>query len=230
MTPPVLDWRSRHDPRSLAYTVADELDWDAPLKPRSWRRGPVLDQGREGQCVGMGVAGELGCSPVRVPGVTEALAASIYRDAQLIDEWAGEDYSGTSVLAGMKVATARGYYAGYHWCLDIDQTARTVVQLGPVVVGVPWSSEMYSTGPNGVVKVGGSVVGGHCLVVTGFHPRHPFTGGPAFTWLNSWGTDYGIRGRAVIAKDDLAGLLAQTGECAVPHGRAFGINPGGTPA
>ena len=222
---PRLDWRSNHDPRSLRYGVADDLDWDAPLKPRSWRRGPVLDQGEEGMCVGMGVAGELGCSPVRVPGVDFALAEGIYREAQGIDEWPGEDYSGTSVLAGMKVAVARGYFSGYHWCLDIDQTARTVVQLGPVVIGVPWSSEMYSTDDRGVVKLGGSPVGGHCLVVTGFHPRHPWTGGPAFTWLNSWGTDYGIRGRAVIRKDDLAQLLAVTGECAVPHGRKLPDTP-----
>lgn len=215
---PTLDWRSRHDERSLRYGVADLLDWDAPLRSRTWGRGPVLDQGEEGMCVGMGVAGELAANPVRVPGVNYDFAAGLYREAQQIDDWPGEDYSGTSVLAGMKAAVARGYYSGYHWCLEIEQAARTVVQLGPVVIGIPWTSGMYSTADHGVVQLGGTPVGGHCLVVTGY--RTDYLGlGPVFHWVNSWGKSYGLNGRGYIRRDDLAALLASTGECAVPHGR-----------
>ena len=215
---PTLDWRSRHDERSLRYGVADLLDWDAPLHNKTWARGPILDQGEEGACVGFGISGEFAAKPVPVPHVTNAFALELYREAQRNDEWPGEDYSGTSVLAGMKAAVAAGYYSGYHWCFDVDQIARTVVQLGPVVIGVPWSSGMYATGPGGVVQLGGTPVGGHCLVVTGY--RTDYLGqGPCFQWVNSWGKGYGINGRGFIRQPDLAELLAHTGECAVPHGR-----------
>lgn len=217
----VLDWRSRHDERSLMFGVAQDLDWGAPLRDKTWRRGPVLDQGKEGACVGYGCSGELAAQPAPVRGVTNATALAFYRDAQRIDEWPGEDYSGTSVLAGMKTAMQRGYYSGYHWCFDVDQMARTVVQLGPVVIGVPWRSGMYDTGPDGVVQVEGSEVGGHCLVVIGY--RRNYKGlGPCFVWLNSWGPTYGLNGRGFVRKDDMATLLAKSGECAVPHDRTSG--------
>lgn len=221
MTPRTLDWVSRHDERSKLYGVAQDLDWDAPLRDKTWRRGPVLDQGSEGACVGFGCSGELAAQPVARRGVDSTFALQWYRDAQKTDDWAGEDYSGTSVLAGMKVGVDRGYYSGYHWCFDVDQMARSVAQLGPVVIGVPWRSGMYDTAADGLVDVTGSDIGGHCLVVIGY--RLDYRGhGPCFVWLNSWGPTYGLNGRGFVPRDDMAALLATSGECAVPHDRSLG--------
>jgi hypothetical protein len=62
-----------------------------------------LDQGKEGACVGFAWSHELAAYPVRVEVDDEFARSKIYAEAQKIDEWPGEAYHGTSVLAGAKV-------------------------------------------------------------------------------------------------------------------------------
>lgn len=61
------------------------------------------DQGREGACVGFGVARALS-----LMNRERYDAYELYRQAQRQDEWEGESYSGTSVRAGLDVARERG--------------------------------------------------------------------------------------------------------------------------
>jgi len=186
-------------------------------------------------CVGFGWVGEAIASPVRVrfplvraargrswPTDPQALAPVVYQEAQRVDEWAGEAYEGTSVLAGAKVMQGLGVLREYRWCFGVDDVA-LAVQKGPVVLGIPWYEAMYEA-PDGLVTVGGQLVGGHCILVTGYDPVVPRLGGqPGFVWRNSWGAEYGNGGSAWISRDDLAGLLRQDGEACAPSVRSYGL-------
>jgi hypothetical protein len=200
-------------------------------KVRMWRQGTVLDQGSEGACVGFGWTAELLAKPFAPlvqpsKAVGENKALEIYRAAKGIDEWEGEDYSGTSVLAGAKVVKNSGYIGGYRWCFGIEDVRDAVLNVGPVVIGIPWYEDMYHTLPSGLVKVGGKVVGGHCITLTGYHAAMIIEGKirPVFRWRNSWGTEYGVKGSGFIEYNDLAALLKGTGgEACVPLDRIIPV-------
>jgi hypothetical protein len=218
-----LDWRSRHDPRSLSYGVRARLEASAPIVDHLWPVGPVLDQGAEGACVGCAVADasnvlELaGLTRPRSGPVTLEGAEHLYKRAQQLDEVPGEDYTGTSVLAGMQAGVEAGLFGGYLWAFGTKDIAQAVLQRGPVVIGIPWLSGMYETGPGGLVVVEGDDVGGHCLAVVGIRQKGPQgQPGPYFIWLNSWGPDYGAGGLGYVHHRDLAGLLHGRGEAAIP--------------
>jgi hypothetical protein len=215
------DYVPRLDDRNRAYRVTAAPDL-ADVS-RFWTPSAlVLDQGREGQCVGAGITHEYGATPVRGR-IHPAMMTEVYRRAQQLDEWPGEApaYEGTSVRAGMLVGRERGWWDGFRWAFNLGEL-RAALEEGPVVVGVEWRDGMYSA-PGGIVTVDGPVVGGHCLLITGYTRRHPTIGGPAYRWRNSWSTSYGLRGNAYVRPDDLDRILFQAGgEAAVPVGRRLG--------
>lgn len=227
-----LDWISQHDPKSLDYPIRPCLmDRRTVIEdiPKAWSLGAVLDQGYEGSCVGHGWTAELIASPkpdpYTGPGPGHQYAVDLYRRAQQIDEWEGEDYEGTSVLAGAKVVTERGLISEYRWCFSIEDVRDAVITSGPVVIGIPWYESMYETRPSGLVEVDGDLVGGHCLLVYGYHPGMRISGEDwnaryrVFRWRNSWGPGYGKNGNGLIRYEDLRDLLADWGEAAVSVGR-----------
>lgn len=220
-------WKSKHDSRSLDYDIRSILKRKRIIVKRvMWEEGTVLDQGREGACVGFAWMGELLAAPVRPDRqpsqeLGNALASWYYKRAQKVDQWPGEDYEGTSVLAGAKIMKEEGFIESYRWCFDIKDVRDTVITTGPVVIGIPWKAGMYETLPEGLVKVHGKNVGGHALVITGFDPAMKINGRvqPVFRWRNSWGSGYGVDGSGYIRYNDLEELLKQTGEACVPLGR-----------
>jgi len=222
-----LDWRPHHDNRSKDYPIRsliNQISFD--LKRINWEEGTVLDQGREGACVGFAWMGELLAEP-KAPEVQpsealgNAIASSYYKRAKKIDQWPGEEYEGTSVLAGAKIMKEEGFIDSYRWCFGIEDIRDAVLTTGPVVIGIPWHSGMYSTGRGGLVKVSGSNVGGHALVITGYDPFMEINGRryEVFRWRNSWGSDYGVDGSGYIKYNDLEKLLKKSGEACVPIGR-----------
>lgn len=198
----------------------------------TWRTPPVpLDQGREGACVGFAWAQEALTTPVRVdlaliaanvPRNGEAFASHVYREAQRIDEWEGEDYEGTSVLAGAKIMKQMGLLREYRWANNVMDVALSLSNVGPVVLGIPWYSGMY-TPHNGLLEVTGEVVGGHAILAMAYRkPGVIFPSEAAFGLFNSWGPAWGLNGRAWIRQSSLARLLADQGEACVPTRRSYG--------
>lgn len=137
----------------------------------------------------------------------------------------GNSYSGTSVLAGAKIVQSRGYIGEYRWCFGVEDVRDAVISEGPVVIGIPWHEGMYGTRESGLVEVSGGLVGGHCLLITGYHPSMRLRGEDynerfkVFRWRNSWGPDYGVRGNGFIRYEDLRDLLKGWGEACVPMAR-----------
>lgn len=170
-----LDWFRRLDPRSLSYPVAAGPDTALPTRGRLWPAGRILDQGREGACVGAGCVAEAAAEPVPVPGLSMRNALAWYRSAQRRDQWPGEAYDGTSVLAGCLEGRARQLYAGFLWAKRAEQLAAGIVAPeeeggGPAIIGVEWTEGAYETDTLGVLRPSGAVVGGHCVCVLGFVP------------------------------------------------------------
>jgi hypothetical protein len=217
----ILDWQPLHDPRSRGY-AATELVEAPTVHDVRWRAGKVLDQGAEGSCTGHACVGLIGAEPHPAPTkrVTHAEAVRWYKRAQRLDEWPGQDYTGTSVNAAMKVGRSFGWWDSWRWAFGLDEM-RQAIQLGPLVIGVPWRSGMYDTEPDGLVSTSGSEVGGHCLAVTAWATDYAGHG-PGFWWRNSWGPSYGIRGDAYVPEQMMSDLIAGVGEVAVPVGRKIG--------
>lgn len=225
-----LDWRSQHDERSRVYPIRT-LVGAVDERPRTWRTGDVLDQGSEGACVGFGWTAELLASPRPDPYTTaeraNEYALALYRRAQQLDAWEGESYDGTSVLAGALAVRERGLIDEFRWCFSVEDVRDAVIASGPVVIGIPWHSQMYGTRASGLVEVGGSLVGGHCIVITGYHPSMRIPGEDyharfrVFRWRNSWSSSYGVNGDGFIRYEDLRDLLAEHGEACVPMKRSL---------
>jgi hypothetical protein len=178
-----------------------------------WTAKPALDQGSTPQCVGYSSYQWLTAFPVKnVPPFTPS---DIYREAQLIDEWPGEDYDGTSVRAAFKILKAKGYVAEYRWAYDVETIVNHLLTVGPVVMGTVWTDGMFMADDEGYIDdVGGREVGGHAYVLIGANrnrksERH---GVGAVRVLNSWGTNWEDKGRAWLSFKGLEWLLAQDGE------------------
>jgi len=225
-----LDWIPRFDERSKNFPVRGILKKRVARKNVLWVAGPILDQKSEGACVGFGWTAQalatpfvvnLKTLPGKAPKTPQPFARYVYTSAQKVDEYPGESYEGTSVLAGAKVMEKHLAIASYSWAFNIDDIIDALIQKGPVVLGINWYDGMYEA-PNGVLSVTGDHVGGHCLLAIGYTVSSPkFGGNPTVTLQNSWGKKWGINGLAEISVQDLRKLMMEQGEACIPSKTAY---------
>jgi hypothetical protein len=214
----VFDRIPRWDGRNLEYPIRELIGEDVPIKARRWKLPECLDQGSEGACVGFGWTHELLAEPVRVTGVDPF---AVYHRAQQLDDWPGEGYYGTSVLAGAKVIQEMGHLKEYRWAFTVDDILATLVVHGPVVIGVNWHEKMAQPDAAGYIRPIGRILGGHCVCLRGVTQNQSGKGGKwAVLGRNSWGRYWGQRGDFKLTTDNLAKLLAAGGEACVPVTRA----------
>lgn len=133
--------------------------------------------------------------------------ATIYNEAQKIDEWPGEDYEGTSVRAGAKVLKSLGVISEFRWAYTLDEVINSVLELGPMVVGTWWYDKMFYPDENGLIKAEGNKAGGHAYIINGVNAEKRL-----FRIKNSWGRAWGKKGHAYISFDDFEKLLNDYGE------------------
>jgi len=212
----VFDRVPEFDPKSLAFPIRTLVASKA-RRSYTWSVPVALDQGREGACVGFGWAHELAARPVQVPNITNDRALAIYRRAKQLDAWDGENYDGTSVIAGAKAVMELGYLKEYRWALGPGATAAendlalAVGYKGPAIMGTNWYDGMFTPDEKGYLRPTGSVAGGHCYLVYGYNLQMGYK-----VW-NSWGTGhYGY-----ISQADMVTLLSQDGEACIPTIRSL---------
>jgi hypothetical protein len=217
-----LDRIAAFDRRSLEFPVRGALnDEQQELVTKTWsvpENTPVLDQGREGACVGFGVTHELLYYPVAVRGLDATFAREkIYWVAQEADPWPGGSYpeaspryEGTSVMYGVKAAADLGYYKEYRWATSEKEMALGVGYLGPAIIGVDWYEGMFKPNKDGYIRPSGEKMGGHCCLITGINVRSGY-----YTLHNSWGPSWGHNGNAKISRKDMAKLIADNGEVCI---------------
>ncbi len=227
-----LDWYPKHDPRSRGFALRSVVPTGIIRRNILWKPGTVLDQGEDGACVGFGWTHEALASPVRVdlkrakavvPQDPDAFARWVYTQARKIDEWVGEDYDGTSVLAGAKIMQGAGFLSQYRWAFSVEDVIDALMTRGPVVIGVWWYTSMFEPDLGNVLDVYGLKAGGHCVLVVGYKLAAPELHGEDGFWIqNSWGPGWGKNGLALISKSNMKFLLADEGEACVPFRRSYG--------
>jgi len=191
------------DPRDRAYDMREVVKLRAAPTSKVWRVGGVLDQGSTPQCVGYAWLQFLLSAPIMKRNRTLPTATTIYKAAQKVDEWPGERYDGTSVRAGAKVLQSLGLIKEYVWAKDLDTLKRFVMQRGPVVIGVDWFGGMDRTRGGYIVPEGASL-GGHAILINGWSQSQK-----AFRMINSWGAEWGEKGKCWLDEADAEYLLFQ---------------------
>ena len=178
-------------------------------------KGTTLISGNS--CVGNGITHELAARPAEVKGLTEQFAVKkIYWPAQREDNFPGgaypgasPRYEGTSVLAGIRVAQALGYFEEYRWAFSLEDLIMGVGHNGPAVCGFRWREGMMQTDSNGFIHATGEEVGGHCTLTRAVNIKKQY-----FTIRNSWGPQWGEGGDCKISFDDMELLLNSRADAA----------------
>ena len=131
-----------------------------------------------------------------------------YKAAQCRDPWgcrASDD--GTTMRAIAEELRARGVIENYYWFRRMDDLLDYLHTRGPLWIGVDWTEGMARPGPKGLITYTGRSLGGHATQLDEIHKGREEVGG-----LNSWGSEWGDRGRFRISFRDIERLLANRGE------------------
>jgi hypothetical protein len=196
---PAPDERDKRFPMTAALVAI-------PARPsrKTWRVWWKGDQGASPHCVGYSWYAMLRSLPLLQ---REPQADYIYHEAQKVDEWDGEGYAGTSVRAGAKILQREGKLLSYGWGYDLETVLQWLAFKGPVVLGTTWHDDMFTPNPAGIVSRTGASVGGHAYIALGYDDKAGL-----LYCQNSWGTDWGVKGRFYLRYADADRLIRDDGE------------------
>lgn len=190
------------------------------ITARMWGHLAAMDQGFTSECVAFAMTQYLTTGPVKnrrkhretnVP-----FAHDFYKRCQAIDEWSDSPHDGTSVRAAYKVAQKDGWIGEYRWGFTVDPIIYHNLMVGPVQIGILWTTGMEEIDSKGFIRATGDIAGGHSVDFVGVNTQKRCSDGTtgAFRILNSWGP-WGQKGLCWISFSDFAKLLAEDGEAAV---------------
>lgn len=191
-------------------------------------KAPILDQGREGACTGYGLAA-VAHYLLRVrkidPDTRQVSPRMLYAIARRYDEWAGEDYEGSSCRGAMKGWYKHGVCAADIWpsgasvpqVLGHDTVAdavqrplgayfrvnhKSLVAMHAAIteVGILYASASVHEGwqkvrQDGRIHLQEGLLGGHAFAIVAYDQD-------GFWIQNSWGEDWGFEGFAHISYED----------------------------
>lgn len=179
-----------------------------------------LDQGATGTCVEHGWRHWGMCAPTISTKRLKAVPQyDLYREMVTVDEWPQNDAEGgagwawhalqfgTSVRAGAKVFQRRGWLQTYGWIFKVDMAILWLSHRGALVGGFDWHDGMMQTDAQGFIHPTGRIRGGHCVCLIGWSEQRGAARG-----INSWGVDWGEKGRFWLKGEDLERLLNADGE------------------
>jgi hypothetical protein len=189
---------------------------------------PILDQGREGACTGYGLAAVAHyLLRVRkiIPNTDQVSPRMLYSIARRYDEWAGEDYEGSSCRGAMKGWYKHGVCADGIWMagsstpqvlshdMAVDAARRplgayfrvnhkSLVAMHAAIteVGILYASANVHTGWENVLHDGHipfeeGLLGGHAFAIVAYDQD-------GFWIQNSWGKKWGYEGFAHVSYQD----------------------------
>jgi hypothetical protein len=209
-----------HDPRSFAF--AHGVLPRPVIKSQQWtRRIPILNQGNVGSCTANASTGWVGTDNAWRQGLTavenialdEAWALRFYEIETRLDGIPGEyppDDTGSSGLAAGKTLHKLGLVSKYLHAFSLS-SLEAALQNGPVLLGLPWHSDMMDADADGNVQITGDIVGGHELCADGLDVE-----GKRVKISNSWGAEWGNQGTFWLTFDQLEELLDDSGDVTIP--------------
>lgn len=223
----VLGRIQHHDERSRAHAVRGEPIIGCSVRHRMG--APNLDQFYTSGCVGFSGGNALNCAAaVRSRRVFNRPKALRNKACYLDNNDGLHNYAkaterdpfdwvypptdeGSSVLGLMKYWNEIGVITGYEWAFTFDQFL-AALQRQPVLVGTNWYEGMSDIGDLPIAKVSGQPQGGHEYLANQIIWKAQLIG-----FENSWGENWGMKGRFFIRFDDVRDLLADGGDVAVPR-------------
>jgi hypothetical protein len=174
----------------------------------TWAVPKARDQGQTSECTCYSSTGLLLSAPIRQSNIPNTTL--LYNHARLTDEFPDNDNDpegGTTVRAVMAILKEIGYIAEYRWGTTANDVIDWLIQHSPVVVGTTWHNDMFNPLPSGLVHPTGAVAGGHAYLCYRYDHRR------GLLWfLNSWGTDWGVKGRFCMQVEEFDKLLHDQGE------------------
>lgn len=194
--------RKPSPPDNRDYRLATYLHPRLGVTQMYWGRGPVLDQGSSGHCVGFGFADWGNTLPVD-DNYQDADGDAIYYECKVIDREPQQE-DGTYVRTGAKAMKKRGRLSAYAFG-SLSDAKTFLLNHGPVVFGIDWYDGMFTPDAQGVVRPTGNVAGGHGITAYGADATYCYL-------QNSWGTSWGRDGNCKITWADLAICMANGGE------------------
>ena len=171
---------------------------------RIWPIHGVLDQEDTPHCGGFAMAQFGNCAPVMDKYNADA-AHNFYYACKVIE---GEPYqeNGVYTRSTADVLYKQGLIHKYGWLATVEDAKKWVLRFGPIIVGSVWMSTMIDIfTPDGTMYVGGTEEGGHLYLMTGYKDGK-------FTFINSWGSEWGLNGHFKIREDDFLRLMLLDGE------------------
>lgn len=210
-----------HDPRNRGFAALDQPNLPRqPIPGRPWFTRDIFDQ-IGSSCTAAAASGVLRTGPFRQFGMsalwanydTEQERFQLYRDAQQVDPWPGDEvtdprYEGSSTDAPFRVLRDRGHIPGWRWLFGEAQLWEWVSVYAPAAVGVNFYNDMFQPDRYGVMNVSGTLAGGHAMRIVQAHQRLQ-----RYRVANSWSRHWGVQGRAWITRDGMRRLLdAEGGE------------------
>lgn len=189
-------------PDAILYSDLEEDD--GPYQKRSYRAGPITDQGREGACTGFGLLNWINGGPLMDTQPNQR-GFEFYEWNKDNDEWPGDDYEGSSVSASCKQAIQRlGIAESAAVTSSFDEMVRWKQSgKGGILISTPWYEGMYRTDARGFIRPTGRHVGGHCIW------DRAITSWLSDIWYNSWGLGFGYKGNGWVAAEDKKYLIRQ---------------------
>jgi len=145
--------------------------------------------------------------------------ARLYKEAQIRDPWAGENYPGTSVRSVAKILKDLNIIKEYRWATNTQDVINTVLTIGPMVVGTKWYAAMGAPDARGIMSVSGHDMGGHAYIINGVNLKKNM-----FRVKNSWGKKWGKDGYAFIDIDAFGKLLNDGGDACIPFENKVNFN------
>lgn len=197
------------DERDRYYDVEDVLpEGIPPITKRFWWDNAWWgNQWQSSMCVAFSWTHWVEDGPViqdRIVGREKPFMdpSDFYHTCQMIDQWPGTNYNGTSVRAGAKVLKHLGIIREYRWAFRFKTIVKTLLTLGPMVVGTKWYAGMERPNRRGALDISGSERGSHAYVINGVDTEHEF-----FRIKNSWGKSWGDGGHGYIRFHDFRTLM-----------------------
>ena len=171
--------------------------WDFP-------KDEPHDQGRTNHCVGFSVANFGINLPIGRDYSNEDGHRFYYKCKEIDGEPGNEE--GTTLRSGAKVLKRNGNIEGYAFADSVEEIKWWILSKGPVIAGTIWTSGMLFPNSENIIYPTGEEVGGHAYLLT------EWTSDNLIGIQNSWGTDWGVKGKSYIRAQDFESLFIEQGE------------------